>query len=73
MVSKNNDFLQIGHLGLLERENAAILNESLKPLAATTVDAFTSALDDLGMKCPVFLTQNDGTMIRYVLGRHQHP
>ena len=51
-------------LGLIERENAAILNESLKPLAKETVAAFKAALTELGLKCPFFLTQNDGTLIR---------
>ena len=57
---------QIGLLGLLERENAAIMNEALKPLAQRTVRAFRTALDDLGLKCAFYLTQNDGTLIRYV-------
>ena len=57
--------LQIGLLGLLERENAAILNEALRPLAQQTIRAFRKALDDLGLKCAFYLTQNDGTLIRY--------
>ena len=55
---------QLGLLGLLERENACILNESLKPLAKTTIAAFRQALDKLGLTCPFYLTQNDGTLIR---------
>ena len=51
-------------LGLLERENAGVLNESLKSLAKVTVKAFEEAFSNLGMTCPFFLTQNDGTMIR---------
>ena len=51
-------------LGLLERENAAVMNESLKELAQVTVEAFQEALTNLEMQCPFFLTQNDGTMIR---------
>ena len=51
-------------LGLLERENAAILNESLKPLAKETITAFRAALTKLGFSCPFSLTQNDGTLIR---------
>ncbi|XP_062502654.1 uncharacterized protein LOC134179729 isoform X2 [Corticium candelabrum] len=54
---------EVGQLGILERENAAILNESLKPLANTTVHAFREALDSLGLRCPFNLTQNDGTLI----------
>ena len=52
-------------LGLIERENAAILNESLKPLAQATISAFRQALNHLGLTCPFYLTQNDGTLIRY--------
>ena len=55
---------EVGLLGILERENAAILNESLKPLAHRTVRAFHNALNLLGLKCPLYLTQNDGTIIR---------
>ena len=52
-------------LGLIERENAAVLNESLKSLAKLTVTAFQKALAELNIHCPFYLTQNDGTMIRY--------
>ncbi|XP_070176718.1 uncharacterized protein [Littorina saxatilis] len=53
----------IGHIGLLERENAAILNECLKELCQRTVSGFRRALDEIGTCCPIFLTQNDGTVI----------
>lgn len=55
----------IGHIGILERENAAILNESLKPLCYHTICAFRKTLSDLNLQCPFYLTQNDGTLIRY--------
>ena len=51
-------------MGLLERENAAILNESLKPLCRRTIRAFRRALSELDLRCPFFMTQNDGTIIR---------
>ncbi|KAK2547285.1 putative D-/L-hydantoinase subunit A [Acropora cervicornis] len=54
---------EVGLIGLLERENAAVLNESLKPLCKKTVAAFCEALRTLGLKCPFYLTQNDGTII----------
>lgn len=57
---------EVGLIGLLERENASILNESLKPLCQRTVAAFTRALYSLDLKCPFYLTQNDGTIIRYM-------
>jgi N-methylhydantoinase A/oxoprolinase/acetone carboxylase beta subunit len=54
---------QIGRLGLLERENAAILNASLLDLAERTVDAFATALQSCGLTCRFFISQNDGTLM----------
>ena len=54
---------EIGRIGLLERENAAILNACLRPLAIRTVDAFRRALADLGIAAALYLTQNDGTLM----------
>ena len=53
----------IGRLGLLERENAAIMNACLRDLASTTVQAFRDALLGVGIDAPFFLTQNDGTLM----------
>ena len=53
----------IGRLGLLERENAAIMNECIKPLCKEAINGFRESLEDLGLKCPLFLTQNDGTIM----------
>ena len=55
---------QVANFGLLERENSSILNESLKSLSKTAISAFTQAVKDAGLNCPVFFTQNDGTIIR---------
>jgi N-methylhydantoinase A/oxoprolinase/acetone carboxylase beta subunit len=54
---------KVANMGLLERENAAIINSSLKPLARKTIAAFRKALHFLGLKCPFYLTQNDGTLL----------
>ena len=54
---------EIGRLGILERENAAIMNASLRRLSAETVDAFERALASAGLGCPCFITQNDGTLM----------
>jgi N-methylhydantoinase A/oxoprolinase/acetone carboxylase beta subunit len=54
---------EIGRIGLLERENAAILNSSLRALADRTVGAFEQAIADLGITAPLYLTQNDGTLM----------
>jgi N-methylhydantoinase A/oxoprolinase/acetone carboxylase beta subunit len=53
----------IGRIGLLERENAAIINACLCDLAKLVVDAFRDALDACGVKARFFLTQNDGTLM----------
>ena len=53
----------IGRLGLLERENAAIINACLCGVAERTVAAFESALSQLNIKAPFFLSQNDGTLM----------
>ncbi|MBX5477278.1 MAG: hydantoinase/oxoprolinase family protein [Clostridia bacterium] len=55
---------EIGRMGLLERENAAILNASLVRLAREIVAAFKRALADLGLDAPFYITQNDGTLVR---------
>ena len=52
----------VGKIGLLERENVAILNSSLLDLAEKTVDAFINALKELNLDVPMYITQNDGTI-----------
>ncbi|RDW59966.1 hypothetical protein BP6252_13053 [Coleophoma cylindrospora] len=54
----------VANLGFLERENAAILNASILPFARKTLQSFQSAISRLKLKCPVFITQNDGTILR---------
>lgn len=54
---------EVGRMGLLERENATILNACLRTLARKTVDAFRKALSDLAIEAPLFITQNDGTLM----------
>ncbi len=53
----------IGRIGLLERENAAIMNACLRDLSAHVIAAFKSALADCGISSRFFLTQNDGTLM----------
>ena len=52
-----------GRLGLVERENAAILNASLLPFADRVVASFVEAARRRGLTCPVFISQNDGTLM----------
>ena len=54
---------QLGRIGLLERENAALLNACLIELARKTTRAFTEALRASGIAAPLYLTQNDGTVM----------
>lgn len=53
----------VANLGFLERENAAILNASILPFARKTIRSFQTAVSRLKLQCPVFITQNDGTIL----------
>lgn len=53
----------IGRIGLLERENAAIMNACLRDLSRHVIDAFRTAISETGIKGKFFLTQNDGTLM----------
>lgn len=54
---------EIGRIGLLERENAALLNASLLRFADRVVNAFGEALRERGLRCPFYISQNDGTLM----------
>ncbi|SDM27055.1 hydantoinase/oxoprolinase N-terminal domain-containing protein [Nonomuraea jiangxiensis] len=59
---------EIGSLGLLERENATVLNAALYGVAAHVTDALVTALDERGLGVPgrraePYLAQNDGTLM----------
>lgn len=54
---------EIGRMGLLERENAAILNACLGGLAREIVASFRKALEEMNIEAPFFLSQNDGTLM----------
>ncbi len=53
----------LGRLGILERENAALLNASLLPFAERVVGSFTEAVRGRGLNCRFFVSQNDGTLM----------
>ncbi|PQO22142.1 hydantoinase subunit beta [Rhodobacteraceae bacterium WD3A24] len=55
---------ELGQFGLLPRENSTIINASLSDLAMHVVAAFRRALHELGLDVPVFISQNDGTLMR---------
>src|SRR3989304_878783 len=44
---------RIGRIGLLERENATIINASLREIAVVIVDGLRTILADLGLTCPL--------------------
>ncbi len=60
VVSCSHEF---GGLGLVERENAAILNAALLPLADKVATAFDEAIARRDLRCPVYVSQNDGTLM----------
>lgn len=53
----------IGKIGLVERENAAIMNASMATLSQHVVGAIRDALRCLGITAPFHLSQNDGTLM----------
>ncbi|MBW2494964.1 MAG: hydantoinase/oxoprolinase family protein [Deltaproteobacteria bacterium] len=55
---------QLGQFGLLPRENSTIINASLSELAVRVVAAFRKALETLSLNVPLFISQNDGTLMR---------
>ena len=54
---------EIANLGFLERENASILNASINRFARRTIGEFRAAMRRLDLRCGLYLTQNDGTLI----------
>jgi N-methylhydantoinase A/oxoprolinase/acetone carboxylase beta subunit len=52
----------LGRIGLLERENAALLNAALADLSRDTIAAFEDSIRESGIAAPLFITQNDGTV-----------
>ncbi|WP_326538970.1 hydantoinase/oxoprolinase family protein [Pseudorhodoferax sp.] len=54
---------RLGGIGLLERENAAVLNAALMPEAVRVTAALEQAMQRLGVAVPLFISQNDGTLM----------
>ncbi|MEM7510941.1 MAG: hydantoinase/oxoprolinase family protein, partial [Bacteroidota bacterium] len=54
---------QIGSLGLLERENATILNAALKDIAHNMTFSFKEAVSKHGIQAQLYFGQNDGTLM----------
>ena len=53
----------IGRLGILERENAAMLNAALLEFADRVVSSFRGALEERQLNARFFVSQNDGTLM----------
>lgn len=53
----------VANIGFMERENASILNAAILKYARNTVLRFKLAMKRLSLSCPLFLTQNDGTVL----------
>ena len=54
---------EIGRVGLLERENATIINAALRELASGIVDGLAASVVGHGITAPLYLSQNDGTLM----------
>lgn len=54
---------EIGSIGLLERENATVLNAAVTDLARRVARSFREALEQHGIHAQLFLAQNDGTLM----------
>ncbi|RAK96822.1 hydantoinase/oxoprolinase [Aspergillus ibericus CBS 121593] len=56
---------EVSGLGFLARENAAILNATLRPLAERTISGFQRAMREIfrDVPCTLYLTQNDGSVL----------
>ena len=55
---------EIGRVGLYERENSTILNAALSRLSQRIVHSFHRAFKELGMNTLLYISQNDGTLMK---------
>ncbi|MBQ1302982.1 MAG: hydantoinase/oxoprolinase family protein [Firmicutes bacterium] len=55
---------EIGSMGLIERENATILNAALVYVARNFTEGFARSLEEMGIRsADIYLSQNDGTLM----------
>ena len=54
---------EIGSIGIIERENAAVLNAAIRGLAQKAYESFQHVLARHGIAAELFITQNDGTLM----------
>jgi N-methylhydantoinase A/oxoprolinase/acetone carboxylase beta subunit len=54
---------EIGSIGLIERENATVLNAALKETVRSVAHGFKESLKQEGIKANIYFCQNDGTLM----------
>lgn len=54
---------EIGRIGLLERESATVINAALRELADQVCTGLATTLAHAGIHAPLYLSQNDGTLM----------
>jgi len=63
---------EIGTIGILERENATLLNAAISRIADSAYRSFQNVLREHGIDADLFITQNDGTLMSVEYAR-QYP
>jgi len=63
---------EIGSIGIIERENAAILNAAISKLADNAYSSFQDVLRKHGIEADLFITQNDGTLMSIAYAKKYH-
>lgn len=54
---------EVGSIGMLERENATILNAAIQHIADSAYGSFQNVLRSHNVTADLFITQNDGTLM----------
>ncbi len=54
---------EIGGIGFIERENSTLLNAALKKVMASGFEKLESIKQQVGLSCPLWITQNNGSLI----------
>ena len=54
---------QVGGIGLIERENAAVINSALQDLSVQIIKAYRQTLHVLNLAADLYVSQNDGTLV----------
>ncbi|MFL9886710.1 hydantoinase/oxoprolinase family protein [Paraburkholderia agricolaris] len=53
----------VGGIGLIDRENAAVINASLRGFSRQVIQSMERAFASLGLCASLYISQNDGTLI----------